>query len=184
MLRLTEIKLPLDHVAEKIPAAICARLGLKADELISFTIFRRGVDARKKAAIHFIYTLDIETTRDAEVLDQFSTDPHVVETPDTRYQFVIHDGLLPTGTPRPVVVGTGPCGLFAALVLAQMGFRPMILERGKAVRERTKDTWGFGASAFSIRNPMCSSAKAVPARFPMASSTARSRTRTLRPQGT
>ena len=143
MLRLTEIKLPLDHAAEAIPAAICARLGLKPDELIHWVIFRRGVDARKKSAIHLTYTLDIETTRDAELLAAFSADPHVVVTPDTSYQFVVRDGSLPSGTPRPVVIGTGPCGILAALILAQMGMRPLILERGKAVRERTKDTWGF-----------------------------------------
>ncbi len=143
MLRLTEIKLPLDHAADEIPQAICARLGLKREELTRFTIFRRGVDARKRSTIQFIYTLDICTTRDEELLTKFDTDPHVVATPDTSYQFVVRDGSLPSGVPRPVVIGTGPCGLLAALVLAQMGMRPLILERGKAVRERTRDTWDF-----------------------------------------
>ena len=143
MLRLTEIKLPLDHAAEAIPSAICARLGLKSDELIRCVIFRRGVDARKKSAIHFTYTLDIETSCDAQLLAAFSADPHVAVTPDTSYQFVVRNGSLPTESPRPVVIGTGPCGILAALVLAQMGMRPLILERGKAVRERTRDTWGF-----------------------------------------
>ncbi len=143
MLRLTELKLPLDHAAEELAAAICVRLGLKADELIAYTIFRRGVDARKKSAIHFTYTLDIETTRGEVLLAEFSADPHVTATPDTSYQFVVGDRSLPTGTPRPIVIGTGPCGILAALILAQMGLRPLILERGKAVRERTKDTWGF-----------------------------------------
>ncbi len=143
MLRLTEIKLPLEHAAEEIPAAICARLGLKSDELIGFTIFRRGLDARKRSAIQFIYTLDIQSTREAELLARFCSDPHVVETPDTSYRFVVRDGSLSSAAPRPVVIGTGPCGILAALILAQMGLRPLILERGKAVRERTRDTWGF-----------------------------------------
>ena len=143
MLRLTEIKLPLDHAGDAVSMAILARLGLKPDELIGFTVFRRGVDARKRSAIHFTYTLDIETTRDAELLVTFSSDPHVMETPDTSYQFVVRSGTLPSTALRPVVVGTGPCGILAALVLAQMGLRPLILERGKAVRERTRDTWGF-----------------------------------------
>ncbi len=143
MLRLTEIKLPLDHAAEEIPAAICARLDLKPDDLVEFTIFRRGIDARKKSAIHFTYTLDVATNRDAELLARFSADARVVATPDTSYQFVVRNGGLPSGTPRPVVIGTGPCGILAALVLAQMGLRPLVLERGKAVRERTRDTWGF-----------------------------------------
>ena len=143
MLRLTEIKLPLDHAAEAIALAIRARLGLKPDELVEFTIFRRGVDARKKAAIQFTYTLDVATTRDAELLERFSADAQVMATPDTSYRFVARNASLPPGTPRPVVIGSGPCGILAALLLAQMGLRPLILERGKVVRERTRDTWGF-----------------------------------------
>lgn len=143
MLRLTEIKLPLDHAAEAIALAIRARLGLQPDEPVEFTIFRRGVDARKKAAIQFTYTLDVATSRDAELLQRFSADAHVVATPDTAYQFVTRNASLPHGTPRPVVIGSGPCGILAALLLAQMGLRPLILERGKVVRERTRDTWGF-----------------------------------------
>ena len=95
--------------------------------------------------------------------------------PTSDYRFVAHAPA--SRAPRPVVIGTGPCGLFAALVLAQMGFRPIILERGKVVRERTKDTWGLWRKRCSIRNRTCSSAKAAPARSPTASSTARSRTR-------
>ncbi|MEZ5462219.1 NAD(P)/FAD-dependent oxidoreductase [Dokdonella sp.] len=143
MLRLTEIKLPLDHPADALADAICRRLGLKPDELIEHTVFRRGVDARRKSAIHFIYTVDIRTTRDDALLRQFASDPHVGATPDTEYRFVTRRDPRPAGSPRPIVIGTGPCGILAALVLAQMGLRPLILERGKAVRERTKDTWGF-----------------------------------------
>ena len=143
MLRLTEIKLPLDHAVDAVRMAILARLGLKPDELIGFTVFRRGVDARKRSAIHFTYTLDLETTRETELLTHFSSDPHVMATPDTSYQFVVRAGTLPSTALRPVVIGTGPCGILAALVLAQMGLRPLVLERGKAVRERTRDTWGF-----------------------------------------
>ncbi|HET9033939.1 MAG TPA: NAD(P)/FAD-dependent oxidoreductase [Dokdonella sp.] len=144
MLRLTEIKLPLDHAAEALPAAICARLGLSGDELLGFTIFRRGVDARRRSAIHFIYTVDVETRRDAALLATFANDPHIRPTPDTNYRFVADGQSMPPGNRlRPVVIGTGPCGILAALILAQMGLNPLILERGKAVRERTRDTWGF-----------------------------------------
>ena len=144
-IRLTEVKLPLDHAPEALHAAACERLGLKPTEITSVSIFRRGFDARKKSDIHFIYTLDVETTDNAGVLareQRFASNAvHTSATPDTRYKFVTHAPNKPFK--RPVVIGTGPCGLFAALTLAQMGFKPIVLERGKMVRERTKDTWGF-----------------------------------------
>ncbi|MBI5660201.1 MAG: NAD(P)/FAD-dependent oxidoreductase [Nitrosomonadales bacterium] len=141
MLRLTEIKLPLDHSEDDLKAAVLKRLGIAADELIGYTLFRRGFDARKPSAILFIYTLDIEVKNEAGLLKRLHGDRHVSVAPDTRYHFVTQ---APQNlTERPVVIGTGPCGIFAGLILAQMGFRPIILERGKAVRERTKDTWGL-----------------------------------------
>jgi uncharacterized FAD-dependent dehydrogenase len=141
MLRLTDVKLPLDHPEGALRAAICQRLGVKDGELVNFSIFRRGYDARKKSAIHLIYTLDVEVGNEAAVLKRLKGERTVMLSPDTTYRFVAQaPAELPT---RPVVIGTGPCGLFAGLLLAQMGFRPIILERGKAVRERTKDTWGL-----------------------------------------
>ncbi len=144
-IRLTEIKLPLDHSSEALHSAVRERLKLKADEIVSVSIFRRGFDARKKSDIHFIYTLDVVTTDPAGVLARAQRAPklaaHTAPTPDTSYKFVTRAPDKPFK--RPVVIGTGPCGLFAALTLAQMGFRPLVLERGKMVRERTKDTWGF-----------------------------------------
>ncbi len=141
MLRLTEVKLPLDHSESDLPAAILARLGITAEQLIRYEVHRRGYDARKRSAISLIYTLDVEARNEAALLKRLRNDPHVAPTPDMTYRFVARapDGL----KTRPVVVGTGPCGLLAGLLLAQMGFRPLILERGKAVRERTKDTWGL-----------------------------------------
>ncbi len=144
-IRLTEVKLPLDHSPEALQLAVCERLKLKAPDIISVSIFRRGFDARKKSDIHFIYTLDVVTTDNAATLARAQHDPklalHTTPTPDTAYKFVTRAPDKPFK--RPVVIGTGPCGLFAALTLAQMGFKPIVLERGKAVRERTKDTWGF-----------------------------------------
>ncbi len=141
MLRLTEIKLPLAHHADDLHAAILKRLNIKPEELISHTVFRRGYDARKPSAISLIYTLDVEIKNEAAVLERLQGTPHVALSPNTSYHFVAHapDNL----SERPVIIGTGPCGLFAGLLLAQMGFRPIILERGKAVRERTKDTFGL-----------------------------------------
>ena len=141
MLRLTELKLPLDHSDADLRDAVSRRLALREGELIELNVFRRGYDARKSSDIQFIYTLDIEVTREAAVLKRLRADKHVGPTPDTRYHFVAQ---APAGfSNRPVVIGAGPCGLFAGLLLAQMGFRPIILERGKPVRERTKDTWGL-----------------------------------------
>ncbi|BFI94873.1 MAG: NAD(P)/FAD-dependent oxidoreductase [Rhodanobacter sp.] len=139
MLRLTDLKLPLDHPAEALPAAIRAKLGIAAGALRGFTVFRRGYDARKRGAIALIYTVDVDVTDEAALLARHADDRHVQPTPDTGYHFVAQ---APAKLEhRPIVIGFGPCGLFAALILAQSGFRPIVLERGKAVRERTQDTW-------------------------------------------
>ena len=141
MLRITELKLPLDHPENMLKTAILDRLGISTEELITYTIFRQGFDARKRNAILLVYTVDVETTNEQAILNRLQDDPHISLTPDSTYRFV-------TQAPkdlalRPVIIGTGPCGLFAGLILAQMGFRPIILERGKEVRERTKDTFGL-----------------------------------------
>lgn len=139
MLRLTDIKLPLDHAEDALATAIRARLGIKAAALHGFTVFRRGYDARKRGAIMLIYTLDVDIADESVVLARHADDRHVQPTPDNHYHFVAK---APARLPhRPLVVGFGPCGLFAGLILAQMGFRPIILDRGKEVRERTRDTW-------------------------------------------
>ena len=141
-MRLTELKLPLDHTEAELRAAILRRLGIAADELLGYSIFRRSHDARKPAAIVFIYTLDVELRHEEAVRARLKDDRQIAPTPDTTYRFVAQ-AAPGTPAPRPVVIGTGPCGLFAGLILAQAGFRPIILERGKSVRERTRDTWGL-----------------------------------------
>jgi uncharacterized FAD-dependent dehydrogenase len=141
-MRITELKLPLDHTENELHGAILKRLGIAADELVAYSIFRRSYDARKPSAIVFIYTLDVELRNEAAVLKRLRGDRHVGTTPDTSYHFPARAPQT-SSTLRPVVIGSGPCGLFAGLILAQMGFRPLILERGKAVRERTQDTWGL-----------------------------------------
>lgn len=141
MLRLSEIKLPLDHPAEAIAAAILKKLQIAPAELISYAIFKRSFDARNKQEIRLVYIVDVETTQEPQLLHRFKKDPQVRVTPDMSYRVVAQaPSALQT---RPIVIGTGPCGLFAGLILAQMGFRPIILERGKSVRDRTADTFGF-----------------------------------------
>jgi uncharacterized FAD-dependent dehydrogenase len=141
MLRLTELKLPIDHTEADLVKAIVLRLGIAEAELLRHTVFRRGYDARKRTAIVFTYTVDVELSDEANVLGRLGADGSVAPTPDMAYRFVTQ---APSGLrSRPLVIGCGPCGIFAALLLAQMGFRPIMLERGKAVRERTKDTFGL-----------------------------------------
>ena len=138
MLRLTELKLPLDHPPQALHEAVLARLGV---EEASIKIFRRGYDARRRSAIQLVYTVDAEIADEAAVLRRCAGDPHLSVTPDMSYHFVSQ---APSQLAlRPLVIGAGPCGLFAALTLAQMGFRPIILERGRVVRQRTKDTFAL-----------------------------------------
>ncbi len=148
MLRITELKLPLDHAEPALRAAVLARLGLRDAELAGFSVFRRAWDARKKSAVVLIYTVDVQLVDgvdEAALLARFAGDHHLRPTPDTGYKFVgqAPADLVAGGALRPVVVGFGPCGIFAALVLAQMGLRPIVLERGREVRQRTRDTWGL-----------------------------------------
>jgi uncharacterized protein len=141
MLRLTELKLPLDHGPDAIAAAVLERLRVPARDLVRYAVARRGHDARKKSAIALIYSVDVTLSDETAVLSRFAGDARVRPSPDTEYRFVAR---APAGVvSRPIVIGTGPCGLFAALILAQMGFNPLILDRGKKVRERTQDTWGL-----------------------------------------
>jgi uncharacterized protein len=153
MLRLSEVKLPLDHPQSDLDTAVLARLeeiGVKPDEMIGYTVFRRAHDARKRTDIKLTYILDVELRDEAAAFRQMQGKPHYSVTPDMKYHFVAKAPRQLTA-PRPVVIGMGPCGLFAGLILAQMGLRPIILERGKAVRERTKDTFGLWRK--SVLNP-------------------------------
>lgn len=193
MLRITEIKLPIEqadtliHQDDQIKAALLKRLEIPESDLIHFSIFKRGVDARKSYAILYVYSLDVEVNNEAKLLSKFKKDPHIKPAPDTSYHFVavapqqlnLHSESIENGiaqanqggearatqivhkvqqgasnetnaelprklqSQRPVVVGFGPAGIFAALILAQSGFYPIVLERGKEVRKRTKDTWAL-----------------------------------------
>ena len=147
MLRITELRLPLDHPEPALREAVRARLKLPDEALLDVHVFRRGYDARRKSDIQLVYTLDVALAPgvdEAALLARAAGDPHLRPAPDTTYRFVGHAAPgSRAGHRRPVVVGFGPCGLFAALILAQMGLEPLVLERGKDVRRRTQDTWGL-----------------------------------------
>jgi uncharacterized protein len=147
MLRLNEIQLPLDHESDALPAAVIERLGIDAGDLVGITVFKRSYDARNKNRILLIYQLDVEVSSglEQELLRKFEHSSRVGLTPDTSYHFVAQaaPGFPADGQQRPVVIGFGPCGILAALLLAQMGLKPIVLERGQAVRQRTQDTWAL-----------------------------------------
>jgi uncharacterized FAD-dependent dehydrogenase len=144
MLRIRELKLPLTHEDAALRPAIVRRLNIADADLLSFTIHKRAWDARKRSDIQLVYIIDCELKNEAAVLKRYAKDPHIGPMPDMAYRQVAH---APAGAPRPVVVGLGPCGLFAGLILAEMGFNPLIVERGKIVRERTVDTFRFWRKA-------------------------------------
>ena len=141
MLRLTEIRLALDHDAGALRAAILKTLAIPPADLIAYSVRRRGYDARRAGELVFVYTLDVEVRDEAALLKKYRHVRHIAQTPDETYRHPVH---APEDIKtRPVVIGTGPCGMFAGLSLARMGFKPILLERGRPVRERTGDVWGF-----------------------------------------
>lgn len=147
MLRLNEIKLALDHDEAALSEAIADRLQLDVCQLQSVSIFKRSHDARNKANIQLIYQVDVQVDGEIEkaLLSSPPPGPAISPSPDTRYQFVARavDDFPARGQERPIIIGFGPCGILAALLLAQMGLRPIVLERGQEVRQRTRDTWGL-----------------------------------------
>lgn len=147
MLRLSDIKLTLDHDEAELANAVVKKLNLGPADLVTCTVFKRSYDARKKGHILLIYSLDIELTASAEksVLKKFGNKSFVMPSPDTSYQWVVEKAknFPQANQQRPIIIGFGPCGMLAALLLAQMGLKPIVIERGENVRQRTKDTWGL-----------------------------------------
>ena len=145
MLRLSELRLPLEHGSNDLQEAVLRRLRIPPDQLLEQRLVKRSIDARRRDRIQVIYSLDVAVRSEAAVLRRHRGNPRIRTAPDTRYRMVAK---APPAFPvspeqRPVVVGAGPCGYFAALLLAQMGFRPLLLERGQPVKQRTLQTFGF-----------------------------------------
>ena len=146
-LRINDIKLPLDHSQSDLNKALFEALGITEADLLEVIVYKRAYDARKKTAICLIYNLDVVLNGDTEktVLAKFAGSSKVMPSPDTTYKFVAQANAdFPNAQQqRPIIIGFGPCGILVALVLAQMGLKPIVLERGQDVRVRTQDTWGL-----------------------------------------
>jgi len=138
-----EDRIPLPHPEAALRRLAAQALGVDASALATLEVAKRSFDARK-AELLAVYIVDVtlaDPAQEAALLARHAANPHIQPTPDSTWRAPAH---APNGfANRPVVVGFGPCGMFAALVLAQMGFRPLVLERGRTVRQRTQDTWGL-----------------------------------------
>ena len=151
-MRLSELRLPLDHQDDDLTSQIIRRLRIKSSDLKSTRIYKRSIDARNHEQIQVVYSVDVEVYQESQLLKRHLGSKGIRKTPEFKYEQVakFSRGFYKT-IQRPVVVGAGPCGYFAALTLAQMGLRPLLIERGKAVKERTLDTFAFwkGHSPFN-----------------------------------
>jgi uncharacterized FAD-dependent dehydrogenase len=156
--RLHGLRLPLDHTQAELEGAICSKLHLPASVLLSHQLVKQSIDARRKGGIQLVYAIDLELALDGkqkqQLMRRFANSPQLRPTPDERYAFVVEPlqwKQWQTNGQRPLVVGAGPCGYFAALLLAEMGLCPLLLERGQPVKQRTKDTFGFwrGTQSFN-----------------------------------
>lgn len=133
MIRLKNVKIPINGTNNDILRAIRNKLCVNKEEISSYSVFRRSVDARNKSKICFVYTLDIILNTDEEKCVLACKDAEIAVKSEYNY-------IVPKNKPatRPIVVGTGPAGLFCAFILAKAGFSPIVIERGKTVEERIK----------------------------------------------
>ena len=140
MLRITNIKLSLDEDENLLKSKVAKKLKIPEKSILSLKIHRKSVDARNKNDVHFVYTVDVKLENESKILKIYSN-KGVSEVKDIniKYEKIVNEKIT-----RPIVVGTGPAGLFAGLALARMGFRPILFERGKSVDERVIDVNPFG----------------------------------------
>ena len=133
MIRISQLKLSVSHTQEELRLEIIKTLKIHEDELIAWHIVKRSIDARKKPEIKYIYTIDVQTENQARILRRIrsvniqKTEPAKYCPPKSGDQPLCH---------RPVIIGTGPAGLFCGLLLARAGYRPLLFERGGQVEQR------------------------------------------------
>ena len=154
MLRLSELRLELDHTEEDLEQAVLRCLRVPREQLISHQLVKQSIDARRRDRIRVIYSVDVQVRGEKALLRRRSADRRIRRSPDESYRYVARapSNVVGASWARPVVIGAGPCGYFAALLLAQMGFRPVLLERGQAVKQRSRDTFGFWRRQSSFKS--------------------------------
>jgi len=145
VLRLSELRLELDHTEDDLEQAVLRCLRVPREQLISHQMVKQSIDARRRDRIRIIYSVDVQVRSEKALLRRRSADRRIRRSPDESYRFVARapSSAVDAIGARPVVIGAGPCGYFAALLLAQMGFCPLLLERGQEVKQRSRDTFGF-----------------------------------------
>ena len=143
MLRVSNIKLDINENIDNIKSLLLKKLKISEKELVSYNIYKESIDARKKGKIDFVYTVDVELKNEKNILKK-SRLKDVVEVKQNKYKDIENGDKKLCN--RPVIVGSGPAGLFASLLLAQRGYNPILLERGLDVDKRTEDIRKFWES--------------------------------------
>lgn len=136
MIRIQQLKLPISHTKEQLLQKIARELKSGPEAIQTYQIRRQSIDARKKSQISYVYTIDVQVKQESHVLRRAKSS-RIGQAKDVQYQF-------PAGGTKklkssPVIIGSGPAGLFCAYLLARHGFSPILLERGRTVDQRVRD---------------------------------------------
>lgn len=140
MIQISQLKLPCTHTQQELREKIERTLRIRPEELMEYSIEKQSIDARKKPQIFYVYTIHASVLQEQKVLKKVHS-KNITIVEKKVYQFPFHAESIPAD--RPVIIGSGPAGLFCAYMLAEHGFAPILLERGKAIEERKKDVDSF-----------------------------------------